>query len=131
MPQVKVWNDNVHPYSEVFKGDKLHIPAKSFIKMDREEAIQFRGTYNSPVRDADGNDLPEGFKMIRIEPLSAEDLLAPEAQVKVDELVCLACAYKATNKTDLAEHTKTHAGQLVVDEDAEAELKARKKAKAG
>lgn len=126
MGLVRVWNDNTHPYEEVFKGDKIFIPSKEYIEMDENEAIQFKGTFKSPVLNVDGVHLPEGYKMIRIEKITDQD-----TGPKLDELSCLACKYKASSKADLDEHVKTHSAQALVDEVAEAELKARRgKAKA-
>jgi hypothetical protein len=126
MGLVRVWNDNVHPYEEVFKGDKIFIPSKQFIEMDENEAIQFKGTFKSPVLNVDGVHMPEGFKMIRV-----EKILNDSSAIKVDELQCVACKYKAESKADLAEHLKTHSDQILIDEIAEEELKSKKgKAKA-
>ena len=125
MAKVRVWNDNVYPYKETFKGDPLVIGSKSYIEMEEEDAVQFRGTFAPMVRDADGNDMPQGFKMIRIEKITAE-MLEAEAAPKVDPNVCLVCKYKAGSQADLDEHLKAaHSEQLVVDEEAEAELKKR------
>lgn len=125
MGMVRVWNDNVYPYEETFKDQKIHIKPRTFIEMDEFEAIQFRGTYKSPVLNVDGVHLPEGFKMIRLEKVSADS-----PQVKVDDHQCTACKYKGSSKVDLDEHLKVHKEQALVDEEAEAELKARRKAKA-
>lgn len=126
MALVRVYNDNVYPYDEVFKGDKIHIPSKKFIEMDEFEAIQFRGTFKAPVLDADGNHTAAGFKMIRLEKITGEAPAAP----KVDELQCLACKYKATTKEDFNEHVKTHSAQMLIDEEAEEAIKMKRKAKA-
>lgn len=123
MGLVRVYNDNVHPYTEVFKDEKIFIKPKGFIEMDEFDAIQFRGTYKSPVLNVDGVHMPEGFKMIRIEKFSGEVAAAP----KVDDHQCIACKYKGASKADLEEHVKTHKDQLVVDEEAEAEIKAKRK----
>jgi hypothetical protein len=125
MAKVRVWNDNVYPYQETFKGDKIYIGSKSFIEMDEESANQFRGTYSPMVLDADGNDMPQGYKMIRLEPITGE--VAPV--VKVDDLQCLACKHKSATKAEYDDHVKTHSSQLFVDELAEKELQAKKKAR--
>lgn len=65
--KVKVHNDNIHPYSEEFKGEKIHIEAKKWIEMERDEAIMFLGTFNSIIRDVDGNPSPKSYKKLRIE----------------------------------------------------------------
>lgn len=67
MPKVKVWNDNVHPHTEMFKGDQIHIPPKSFIEMEWEEAIEFKGQFTGIKRRGDDSPDPTGFKMIRVE----------------------------------------------------------------
>ncbi len=127
MAMYRVWNDNTHPYRENFKGDKIEILAKQYVEMSEDDALQFKGTFSPPIRDADGNDLPQGYKMIRIERITGE-VEAPQ----VDELRCLACNFKASSPTVLELHSKeSHAQQVVVDEEAEAALKARpKRAKA-
>lgn len=125
MALVRVYNDNVFPYEEVFKGDQILIPSKKFIEMDEDEAVQFKGTFKSPVLNVDGVHLPEGYKMIRIERISAD---API--MKQDEHQCVACKYKGSSQIDLAEHMKTHKEQVLVDEQAEAEIRSKRKAKA-
>lgn len=126
MAMYRVWNDNVHPYKETFKGDKIEIGAKKFIEMSEDDAYQFKGTFSPMVLDADGNDTPLGYKMIRLEKITADSAL-PE----VDELRCLACGFKASSPGVLDLHAKeSHADQVVVDEVAEAEIKSRKRARA-
>lgn len=128
MPKVKVWNKNVHPYTEEFQGEKISIPANEFIMMEQEKAELFRGTFNGVLKNGDGGPDPRGFKMIRIEYASSS--LPVEAER--DENKCIACNYKATGKADLSEHTKAmHAHQVApVDEDGEAEVAQRKGRKA-
>lgn len=116
--KVKVWNDNVHPYKEKFKGDDFLIPAKSFILMEEDDANMFKGTFNFPVLDSDGNHTPLGFKMIRIEALSSSGKSTPEQP----KHRCMACSYHGANASDLSEHEKTHSEQIVVDKRAEEEL---------
>ncbi len=75
MAKVKVWNDNKHPHTEMYKGDKITIPAGEFIEMDWEEAMQFKGQFTgvAPVKSEDdgkggmGEADPRFFKMIRVE----------------------------------------------------------------
>jgi hypothetical protein len=68
MPLVKVWNDNIYPHSELYKGDRLTIPAGGCIEMEWEEAIQFRGQYTPmPPQDTRDEDIPKYYKMIRID----------------------------------------------------------------
>jgi hypothetical protein len=121
MPNVRVWNDNVHPYSENFQGQKIHIDSKSFIVMDQEKAEQFRCTYNGVKRDKHDQPDPRYFKMIRIEYGEVK-----ATEIKRDENQCLACKYKASGKADLDEHVKAnHEAQITKDDEAEAEIKKR------
>lgn len=123
MAMVKVWNDNVHPYRENFREQEIVIPAKSFIKMEAGEALLFRGTF-APIKvDGDGNPIPEGYKMIRIEEIKGEETEAP----KVNPLICQACAYEAASEKDLNEHAQSlHKDAVLVDEEAEEALKTKK-----
>lgn len=67
MAIVKVWNDNVHEFKQEFKGEKFVIPAKQFIEMEYEEAIDFKGSF-SPMPPPDySGDESLFFKMIRVE----------------------------------------------------------------
>jgi hypothetical protein len=99
--KAKVWNDNKWVYTEKFNGDQITIPAGGYIEMEYMEAVQFKGTMNSIIRDADGAPKAESFKMIRVEPMGD---LNKEAKSQVSELVCQACTYKAVDQVDLAKH---------------------------
>lgn len=122
MPQVRVFNDNVHDYSETFREVKLKIPAKGFILMDAEEAHLFKGTFAGILRDADDNPDPKGFKMIRIEPISAE-AAAPEAE----KFLSHHDGKSFDTKAELLNHLEQFKDEVVVDEEAEKELAAKKK----
>ena len=76
--QVKVYNVNEFPYSEHFKGENVTIAPGEFISMEKDDAILFKGTMNSIKRDADGNPLPESYKMIRIVTNQAEEIKAKD-----------------------------------------------------
>ena len=96
----KVWNDNIYPYSERFKGDLIEIPPRSFIEMDYDEAIMFRGTFSSIVRDADGQAKQSSWKMIRVEPLGNP----VDNVIKADPNKCQACGKVLSNQAELAQH---------------------------
>lgn len=119
MPQVKVWNDNVHPHKETFKGDLIVIPAKEFVYMDESDAHDFRGQYYPMVKNADGQQVPESYKMIRV-----ESSVGPSA-VKI---LCNICRYSASNDADLTKHTKeNHASAAIVtDEELDKSLLKKK-----
>jgi hypothetical protein len=67
--EVKVWNDNTHPYREEFKGNKIDIPAGKFVKMQDDEAVLFLGTMNPMKFDVDGKQDPKSYKKLRIEKI--------------------------------------------------------------
>lgn len=77
---VKVWNDNVHPHSERFKGKEITIPAKGYIEMDFIDAVDFQGQFTSMKKLGTGADDPRGFKMIRVER-PAEPIFKDDPQV--------------------------------------------------
>jgi hypothetical protein len=98
--RAKVWNDNIYPYSEKFKGDLIKIEPNSFIEMDYDEAIMFKGTFSSIVRDADGHPKQESWKKIRVEPIGNP----VDAVIKTDPNKCLACGKVLGSQAELAKH---------------------------
>lgn len=125
MPMVKVWNDNVHPYNETFKDQKIHIPPKSFIEMEAGEANDFRGTRNfitEEMCDSDGRPTAKAYKMIRIEPIKKD----AEATTQVNPRnICQACKYEAASEKDLMEHAKA-SHETFTDAVAEEEMTKRR-----
>ena len=86
MAQVKVWNDNVHPFKQRFMEENIEIPPKGFIVMDESKAIRFRGTYSPIEVDGNGVPLPTSYKMIRLEEMSKDAAKSPE------KFQCMACS---------------------------------------
>ena len=126
--QVKVWNDNIHPYSEDFRGQIIKIPAKSFILMDEGDAHLFRGSFAPIQVDGDGNPVAEGFKMIRIE--KADDQSSAPRVEEPKKHICMSCKYEASSEKDLSEHIDSnHKSEIVVDAEAEREMARRAKSK--
>lgn len=118
MANVKVWNLNVHPFKQVFKGDLIEIPAQGHIEMEFYEAHEFKGTYSPRLLDGDGNPDPRGYKMIRI---TEGNEPPPESSLGFD---CMSCKQKfATDVALLAHIESEHAHQKNHDEQAEAEIK--------
>lgn len=67
MQLAKVWNRNSYDFTQVYKGEKIHIPAGKFIEMEYFEAKAF-ASYPSPMKkNGQGVDDPAYFKMIDIE----------------------------------------------------------------
>lgn len=123
MPKFKVWNDNDHPHTEMFKGDKITILPKKYVVMQEDDAVMFRGQFYPPVLDGDGQALPTSYKKIRIE---LHDDGAVVEEVSEPKHICQACKYEADSAKDLLEHVNvTHKDALIVDEEAEKEIKKR------
>lgn len=123
MALVKVWNDNVHDFKQKFRGNDIHIKSKQYVEMERDDAILFRGEFSPIERDADGHPLATSYKMIRIEDPNPVDFGG-----KRDELGCIACKFKGQDKKSLMIHMiDTHSDDLLVDEEAEAEVAAKKR----
>jgi hypothetical protein len=72
MQKVRVFNDNVHPFTQKFQGEVITIPPKGFIEMDFHEANTFVHK-PSPMKKTGTGDCPTGYKMLRI---PVEDLRA-------------------------------------------------------
>lgn len=96
MTTARVYNDNVHPYTEVFKGSRVEIPAGGYVTMDYEEALQFEYTGAPMIKNAGGQQCPTSFKRIRVVPQGA----VPQADVP---LVCHATGEKAASPAALRE----------------------------
>jgi len=67
--KVKVWNDNTFDYHEKFQDEDIIIKAKSYIEMDDDKAVLFKGTMNKMEFDGSGVPLPQSYKRIRVEGL--------------------------------------------------------------
>lgn len=115
MPVVKVWNDNVYEYKETFKGELKLIPAKGYIEMEYEDAIDFKGAYSPIITDGNGNHLPQGFKMIRVEQPPV--IPAPELKLVNHATGAIAATPEAL-RAMLLEHSHLN----VKDESAEKSL---------
>lgn len=121
--RVKVWNDNKYDYTESFRGKDYKIPAGQFVEMEFDEAHAFQCSFSKIIRDADGNHDPRGFKMIRLEMPTA----AAATTAKAPDHLCQKCRYLGTDAKDLAQHMVEHAEDVVVDEEAEAEIAAKRR----
>jgi hypothetical protein len=119
--KVKVWNDNTHPHKEMFRGDLITIPAKSYIFMEQSDAHEFR-TQFYPLRRSEvgeGNMDPTSLKMIRIEKIVGE-VEEPKPEVFKSPLTGKVFASKAL----LDAHLEANKGKVVVDEEIEREIAA-------
>lgn len=120
---VRVWNDNTHPYEEEFKGKTIKIGANKFIEMEETEAVEFKGKFTHIKRDADGQPVPSGYKMLRIEKTSKS---AHRPSEKLD-FTCQACGFIAKNKIELDAHIdENHLDSLLDKDEADKRKKAIK-----
>lgn len=122
--QVAVFNDNIYPYKEKFRDKILEIPAKGHIMMDHDEAKIFLGTFNAPMLDADGNHMPQGYKMLRILGKKLPNL------EPVKKLICHQCNMVFDSQADLETHiVALHVDNLMQETDAEKKVVEEIKAK--
>ncbi len=117
---VKVYNRNDHDYAEKFNGKEIYIKAKSFIKMDYEEANRFMGMLPQFKRLKDGQQDPVSFKWLEMDKddrKRVELALRNESEEKSKKVfVCHACGKEFDDKKSLAKHAKEHENMLVKDE---------------
>ena len=94
MPQARIFNDNVHPHRENFKGAVIEIAAGGYVDMDHDEALQFEGQFFPMIKNAGGQQDSKSFKRLRVEALGS---VAPA----VVPLVCHATGKVAANAAEL------------------------------
>lgn len=124
MAKVKVWNDNVHDYSENWRGTEYFIKSKSFIEMEESAAVKFLGQFGKPIMvDHDGKPLPESYKMLRIERTG------PETTVEEKGFPCMACSRTYESEKVLNAHIEESHSQLWADQDFK-DKKSKEKKKA-
>lgn len=121
MGLVRLFNDNIHPYKATYKGEEIVIPAKKFIEMENEDAVNIRGMMLPIRKDGMGNFIPETFSMLRIIPLTetapAKDTNKPK---------CFQCGYQALDDADLDEHVdRYHLDEMADQKVANARRKRR------
>lgn len=125
MQMVHVVNDNKYPFSQVFKGRKIEIPAGKYIEMDDAEAEEFLGLFSPIKKDANDQPDPRSYKMLRkvkkVFTKPAEDALGYK---------CNACGKDCTSDADLKKHVESeHSGEQFVDPEIEEQIKHTKKPK--
>lgn len=112
---VKVWNDNVHDFSQVFKGDRITIKAGEYIEMDYWEAKSFLGKGSPILRDAAGVPRPESFKKLRIEG-------KPSAFETVQAFKCHADGTLHATKEALDEYVRAKFSDRIAEESVREEI---------
>jgi hypothetical protein len=124
---VRVVNDNVHPYTEKYRGRTIHIPPKGFVEMDMNEASHFLGTNPGTAQvDASGIPKPESYKMLRI--VRPEDLEA-EVAAESKKWICMADGKEFPTQEALEAHVEANYMDDMVDEKAKEKLSAKRAGK--
>ena len=116
MAIVKVRNTNVHPYEEMFKGEKIYIAAGETRDMEYEEAKDFLGSFGRGVAPVGQNGEPDAryFKMLKIEGEPR-----PEDIFKDDGLTNHMTGKKASSAEELRAVLAEFGHLRVVDKDAD------------
>lgn len=121
---VKVVNDNVYPYTEKFKGQLIHIPAKGSITMDFNEASYFLGTMPGNIQvDANGIQKPESYKMLRIEKIATEPVKHEEPK----KWTCMACGKHLHTKAAYEAHVSSEHLDELIEEDAKEKIQTKRR----
>ena len=126
--QVKLLNKNSYPYTEVFNGKIIEIPANGHIVMDYEEANRFMGKWCPIKKDKGGTPLPSSYKMLAIDPedrARAEAFLRNESDIKSKNqktFVCHCCSEEFEKKKHLISHIKKKHMDQIVDEKTREEI---------
>lgn len=125
--QVKVWNDNVHPYTEKFKGKEITIQAGNHVLMDYDEAVMFLGTFAPIYKKGDGTFDAKSFKKLRIDEEDKAAVRGNRLHMMDDDkkekiFVCHACEKEFLTKTGLEKHIKNKHMAEMADKEAMKEL---------
>lgn len=120
---VMVYNDNIYPLTENFKGDRIHIEPNQFVEMDFYDAHEFKGQYKPIQVDGAGNKKPESFKKVRI--VMPKDFniqkamnISPDSSLK-----CNACGKVFKNVVELNKHVSDFHSSQKFDEEKDRTLK--------
>ncbi len=109
MAKWRVWN--MHSlgmtHKELFRGEKIEIPAGKYVLMDYEDAHQFKGQYVPMRKDAMEQQIPETWKMLKLEPHDDEEIVPKTGWVcqmdgKTFNTKAELEAYTAANYKDMA-----------------------------
>jgi hypothetical protein len=124
---VKVWNDNNYPFTDPdFYGELVTIKPHTFIMMDYDRAVDFRGKYSPPMLDGGGGFIEASFKKIRVEQPSLV-----EVKPTKDDLKCQACSKEFMSEKDLLNHIRAEHMQQWCEETKEDMNKAESETKRG
>lgn len=111
MAKVRVYNDNVHTFTQKFMDENIEIEPGKFILMDEHRAVKFKGHYSPIELDGNGQPMPTSFKMIRLEKIGPDE--KPRAIFK-----CMACeAPEFQDQVALDAHIDSKHSEVWVDQD--------------
>lgn len=123
---VKVHNRNVYPLEEKFKGMMVSIPKNSYIEMDYDEAILFKGQYHDIVYDKGGLQDPKSYKYIEIDQDDIKRIYRQRGNVtsdtQKDKFPCHVCSKEFLTKTGFLNHIKSKHLTDMVDTQTRDEL---------
>jgi len=120
MFQVRVYNDNIYPYQEMFKGELIKIAPKQYIELDLFDAAEFLGQYTSIQVDGGGSPRPQSYKMLRI--VRPDHYKLEEKK----EIICNACGVTFSTALELDEHVNEKHVDALTDEDEQKKRRKRK-----
>lgn len=138
MPKVTVFNDNVHPLREMFKGDPVEIAAKDYWRdakgeireVDFYEATEFKGQYRPMPSDGSGHRVEDSkyHKILKITPVDAQGAQAV-TEVVMHKCMARECRFVGSDATELANHTIAKHGdaERLVMPEADAEIETKKR----
>ena len=121
MPKIRVWNDNMYPYTEKFGDTEIKILPGKFIDMEADDAIRFCGTYSPIELDAGGQQKPESYKKLRkefIEPLFEDDNGSSLSTKNPGQKIkCNVCGFEAVDQWHLDGHINACHLEQMADKD--------------
>ena len=142
MAKVTVFNTNVHPLKEMFKGEEVYIEAQDYWRdkkgkikeLDQFEANDYRGQYAPVPFDGSGkmvND-PRYFKMLKIEPVDGTEIGNASTEPVGYKCMAKECKHISPSAEELEAHAKVrHAALETLILPEEEEVIKRKKSKNG
>jgi hypothetical protein len=125
--QVKVWNDNFHPYEEKFQGTFIRIEPHKCIEMDYDQAVLFLGTFIGFKRKKDGTQDPKSFKKLRIDAEDKKEVIlarshSMDSEDKEKVFLCHVCRKEFLTKKGLEKHIKDKHLSEMADKEAMKEM---------
>jgi len=103
MPMVQVHNDDHEDYVETYRNEKIVVPSRSFLDMERSKAIGFLGSFS-------GVDSQRGtMKVKRLRIIEDEHQRSLRMKQPQDEsFKCQACGHDFLSDEELDVHISVH-----------------------